>query len=113
MAPPPALNGGYASGLFTGAQPSTVGFSEQAAFRHYLHALRCQVSRVDQSAFDAAVQAHQKLLDDAETVLQRLRGSNITGQLRDFSSMIDVNRAGLGLFSTLRGAILRRRWASI
>jgi hypothetical protein len=113
MAPLPQYDGGYAGALFSGPQPSTVGFSEQAAFRHYLHALRAQVLEVDQSGFDAAEQALQQFLDRAESLLQRLRGANISGQLRDFSSIVDVNRAGLGLFATLRSAILRRQWNSL
>ena len=113
MAPLPQYDGGYAGALFSGTQPSTVGFSEQAAFRHYLHALRAQVLEMDQSGFDAAQQAEQQLLDQAESLLQRLRGANISGQLRDFTSIVDVNRAGLGLFANLRGAILRRHWNSL
>jgi hypothetical protein len=113
MAPPPALDGGYAAILFSGAQPSTVSFTEQPAFRHYLHAFRGQAMAGDQTSFDGAVQYHQNELTSAENLLQRLRAANITGQLRDFGSIIDVNRAGLGLFSALRGSILRRQWNSI
>lgn len=113
MAPPKELDGGYVANLFGGAQPSTVEFGEQAAFRHYLHALRAQSLGADQSTFDAAVGSHQRLLDDAEKLLQRLRSSNVSGQLRDFHQIVDVNRAGLGLFASLRGPILSREWASL
>lgn len=113
MAPPANLDGGYVGNLFSGAQPSTVGFTEQAAFRHYLHALRGQTRSSDQTSFDTAVASHQKTLDDAEKILQRLRGSNVSGQLRDIHQMVDVNRAALGLFTSLRGPILKRMWSSI
>jgi hypothetical protein len=113
MAPPPNLDGGYTTNLFSGAQPSTVGFTEQAAFRHYLHAFRAQTKGVDPTSLDTALAAHQKSLDDAEKLLQRLRGSNVSGQLRDFHQIVDVNRAALGLFAALRGPILRRAWNSI
>ncbi|MGO9262630.1 MAG: hypothetical protein ACLQU1_41075 [Bryobacteraceae bacterium] len=113
MAPPPSLDGGYVAGLFGGSQPSVVGFSEQAAFRHYLHVLRAQALAVEGTTFDDTVQAQQTLLDDAEAILRRLRGANISGQLRDFGAIVDVNRAGLGLFATLRGPILRRLWRSV
>ena len=113
MAPAANLDGGYVANLFGGAQPSTVGFTEQAAFRHYLHALRAQVQNLSQTSLSSALASHQKTLDDAETLLQRLRGSNVSGQLRDFHQLVDVNRAALGLFSSLRGPILSRMWNSI
>lgn len=113
MAPHSALDGGYVTTLFSGAQPSTVGFGQQPAFRHYLHALHEQVRLMRQESFDDACLAYAAVLADAEALLARLRGSNINGNLRDFSEIIDVNRAALGLFSALRAPILRRAWASI
>jgi hypothetical protein len=110
MAPPLPLDGGYATPIFSGAQPSTVGFSEQGAFRHYLHALHEQLGLLNSETFDAAVADCETSLTGAERVLTRLRAANINGQLRDFTDIVDVNRAGLGLFSTLRGAIMRRHW---
>lgn len=113
MAPLAVLDGGYVANLFSGAQPSTVGFGEQAAFRHYLHALRAQCRGVDQSSLEAAIADHQRTLDNAEKLLQRLRSSNVSGQLRDFHQIVDVNRAALGLFGSLRGPILSREWKSL
>jgi hypothetical protein len=113
MAPQGAADGGYVAALFGGPQPSTTGCSEQSAFRHYLHALRAQAAMIDRGSFEAAVRSHQVTLDDAERLLRRLGAANISGQLRDFRPIIDVNRAAVGLFSTLRGPILRRRWDSL
>lgn len=113
MAPPVELDGGYATSLFSGVQPSTVGFGEQPAFRHYLHALHEQVARMPQESFDVAVNASEALLDSAERTLQQLGVANIRGQLRDFRAIVDVNRAAIGLFRTLRGAMLRRLWPSL
>jgi hypothetical protein len=113
IAPPPELDGGYVSALFSGAQPSSVGFSEQTAFRHYLHCLRGQVLTAGRESFDETVAAHRDLLDSAETLLAVLSASGIRGQQRDFTNIIDVNRAALELFVSLRGAVLRRRWASL
>jgi hypothetical protein len=110
MAPLPELDGGYATTLFSGAQPSTVGFGEQSAFRHYLHALHEQVRLTSRESFDSAVADCEATLTTAETLLARLRAANINGQLRDFTEIVDVNRAGLGLFSALRGAVMRRQW---
>ncbi len=113
MAPPAALDGGYVANLFSGAQPTTMEFGEQSAFRHYLHAFRAQCRSIDQTSFDAATAFHQRTLDDAEKLLQRLRSSNISGQLRDFHQIVDVNRAALGLLGSLRGPILSREWNSL
>ena len=113
MAPLPGFDGGYVTNLFSGAQPSTVGFGEQAAFRHYLHALHEQVRSINTESFDSAVADCESTLAKADTLLTRLRAANISGQLRDFSEIVDVNRAGLGLFSALRGAVMRRQWGTL
>lgn len=113
MAPPADLDGGYSTPLFSGAQPSSVGFTEQSAFRHYLYALRQQVLRGSQTTFDEAVDGHRRTLDDAETTLRVLGSAGIRGQQRDFTAMLDVNRAALELFISLRGPMLRREWGNI
>ena len=113
MAPPADLDGGFASALFSGVQPSSVPFSEQAAFRHYLNCLRIQCANATGTSFDVAVSNQERLLDDAAELLQRLAPSGIRGQLRDFGEIVDVNRAAMELFKTLRGAVLRRRWSTL
>jgi hypothetical protein len=113
MSPPPQLDGGYVTNLFSGAQPSSVGFGEQAAFRHYLHALHEQARSINIESFDSAVADCELTLTAADTLLATLRGAHISGQLRDFHEIVDVNRAGLGLFSTLRGAVMRRQWVAL
>jgi hypothetical protein len=112
MVPPADLDGGFAAALFGGAQPSSVGFTEQAAFRHYLHALHEQVSRTTRATFDETVDDHRRTLDGAESQLRILTASGIRGQQRDFSATVDVNRAALELFVALRGPILRREWSN-
>jgi hypothetical protein len=111
MRPPAELDGGYSTALFSGAQPSSVGFTEQFAFRHYLFALHQQVSLATHATFDEAVDYHRRTLDDAETNLRVLGAAGIRGQQRDFTAILDVNRAALELFVSLRGATLRRAWA--
>jgi hypothetical protein len=113
MAPLPEFDGGYVTNLFSGAQPSTVGFGEQDAFRHYLHALHQQAHSIDQETFDSVVVDYEFSLNRSEALLTRLRGAHINGQLRDFAEIVDVNRAGLGLFSALRGAVMRRQWSRL
>jgi hypothetical protein len=113
MAPPPELDGGYVRHLFEGPQPTTVGFSEQLAFRHYLNALHEQVRMLEHTSYSEARSAQEDLLDGAEDLLQTLRSVGVRGQQRDFSEAIDVNRAALALLDSMRGPILRRRWSAM
>ena len=113
MAPPPELDGGYARHLFEGPQPTTVGFSEQPAFRHYLHALRGQVKALEHASYDEARSAQDGLLDVAEDLLGTLASAGVRGQQRDFADSVDVNRAALALVDSMRGPILRRRWSAL
>jgi hypothetical protein len=110
LAPPPELHSHHADILFQGVQPSTVSFTEQAAFRHFLQSLRGQVAVARGATFDDTAAAHDALLDRAEALLTRLHGLGVRGQLRDFRESIDANRAALAVLRTNRGAMLRRRW---
>jgi hypothetical protein len=113
MAPPEGLDGGYVSNLFGGAQPSSVGFSESPAFRHYLHCLHGQTCSVEGASFDETCANLEGLLNSAEAILQTLGAAGVRGQQRDFTDIIDVNRAALSVLTRTRGAILRRRWTSL
>jgi hypothetical protein len=113
MAPSPELDGGYARHLFEGPQPTAVGFSEQLAFRHYLHALRGQVQTLEHASYDEARAAQDSLLDEAEHLLGTLASAGVRGQQRDFADSVDVNRAAVALLDSMRGPILRRRWNAL
>jgi PAS domain-containing protein len=113
VAPPADLDGGYVANLFRGAQPTTVDFTEQAAFRHYLHALRAQTLASQKASFDDTTAAHERLLDDAERLLAQLSVAGVRGQLRDFREIVDVNRAALAVLGSTRGALLRRKWSAM
>jgi hypothetical protein len=113
MAPDPALGSAYADTLFSGPQPSTIGLSEQAAFRHYLHCLHSQTAAATQSSFDGTVTLSESSLTAAENLLARLRSAGVSGQLRDFRECVDVNRAALAVHSATRGPLLRRQWSQI
>jgi hypothetical protein len=113
MRPALTFDGGFVEDLFSGAQPTSVGFTETEAFRHYLHALHEQSALATKATFDETVDGHRNVLDGAETLIQQLTSSGVRGLLRDFREIVDVNRAALELFVSLRGAILRRRWSSL
>lgn len=109
----PELDGGYADQLFSGVQPSSVRFSEQAAFRHYLHALRSQAQALDAGGYDEARQVQEQALNNAEELLGTLGANGVRGANRDFTDSLDVNRAALAMLDRQRGPVLRRRWASL
>lgn len=113
MKPPATLKSTYADALFSGVQPSSVGFTEQAAFRHFLQCLRSQCIGSSLGTFDETVSEHERALDDAESLLKTLGAARIRGQLRDFTEIIDVNRAALAVLTSTRGPMLRRRWAQL
>ena len=114
MQAPAILDSQYADILFTGAQPTAVkAFSEQNAFRHYLHCLHSQVALASRPTFDQTVDEQKKNLDVAERLLSRLRSKGITGQMRDFNEAVDANRAALELIVSIRGATLRRMWSQL
>ena len=113
MAPSAELDGGYATLLFGGAQPTAVGFTEQMAFRHYLHCLHVQAENAVKATFDETVAHHRATLDVASTLLAALQAAGVRGQLREFGEVIDVNNAAIAVLQMTRGAMLRRRWNSL
>ncbi len=113
MRPLPEFDGNYVAPLFSGVQPTSVRFSEQAAFRHYLHALRGQAQALNAAGYDEARQAHHQALNDAEDLLGTLHSNGVLGANRDFTESLDVNRAALAMLDKQRGPVLRRRWASL
>jgi hypothetical protein len=110
MRPDPALGSSYADPLFAGAQPSTVHWGEQSAFRHYLTCLRGQCQRATAASFDQAIAAQTQLLDWAEARLRALRTEGVYCNDRDFSQVLDSNRSALVVLTHARGARLRREW---
>lgn len=109
----PAGVSSYADNLFSGPQPTTIPFPEQNAFRHYLECLRYQALNARRETFDATLEVHEQLLNDAENLLTRFHGVGIRGQMRDFMDIIDVNRAALAVLRTGIGPRLRRFWATL
>lgn len=113
MAPPAELDGEFVGNLFSGALPSSVGLSEQSAFRHYLTCLRGQVTAATRGSFNETTAAHEELLTKAEALLGTLAAARVSGQLRDFRETVDVNRAALAVLERVRGAMLRRKWSAL
>lgn len=104
----------YADAMFAGpGRPSLLGLKERDSFMHYLQCLSVQTAQSRLSTFDATVDAHNLLLDSAETLLDRLQRQGVRGQNREFKDILDVNRAALTMLQTNRGPMLRRHWNSL
>ena len=103
------LSGGYADILFSGVSPSSTGFSEHHAFRHYLHCLARQCEESNLPSFNARLDQQRKLLEGARKLLAFLHRHGVRGQSRDFLSAIDINLAALDRFSAEHGFLLRHR----
>lgn len=103
----------YLGDLLSSPQPSTSGWSETQAHRHYLDALRTQARSSTRSTFDETVANHRALLDTAEHRLDALHNVGVRGQQRDFEDAIDAHRAALTVFEATHGPALRRDWARV
>lgn len=110
MAPPPELGSSYGHALFTGATPTSVAWSEQSAFRHYLTSLRAQSAIASRPSLSETVNTHLGAIDAAEILLQRLARLGVRGQDRDFAKCIDVTRAAVAVFMSARETRLSRAW---
>lgn len=113
MAPEAAFGSPYAAALFSGVQPSSVGFGEQEAFRHYLQCLRQQAGGVRAATFDATVANLQQNLNAAERQARLLAQNGVLPQLRGFSDAFDAVRSALASLEATRGAMLRRAWSKL
>ena len=103
----------YAEPLFTVAQPSTSGWSEPDAFRHYLTALRAQAQYSTCESFDETVAVHDTMLGRSDVLLKMLSENGITGQSRDVFEALTANRAALKVFEKVSGPVLRRVWGDL
>jgi len=113
MAPPAAYGSTYAAPLFSGLQPSSVGFGEPEAFRHYLQCMVHQARETRATTFDATLANYRQVLDAAERQAQMLASSGVLSQGRGFADAFDAVRSALTSLEATRGSTLRRAWANL
>jgi hypothetical protein len=113
MAPPPSFGSSYAAPLFSGVQPTSVGFGEQEAFRHYLQCMLHQTRAVRASTFDGTITNLRRTLDVAERQAQQLARNGVLPGLRGFSDAFDPVRSALASLEATRGPMLRRAWPTL
>ena len=106
----PSLGSDYADILFSGAQPSSTNYTEQQAFRHYLHCLHEQCSQSRRTSFRETMDAQLLMLEIAENTIRYFRRFGVMGQDRDFVQFIDTTRAALFSLADTRGFVLDRDW---
>jgi len=98
-----------ASILFSGAVPSSVNFTNEMSFFHYLYCLNRQVRELSAArSFGGRVSAYREMAGNAKQMLAFLHKYRINGQNRDFMDYFDVNDTALDLFGDQAGALLSR-----
>lgn len=113
MQPIDSIPDGPSNVLFGGTQPTSTGFTEKESFRHFLQTLKKQASEAQKATFDETVAHHENLLDSANSTLDQLHASGITGYPRDFKVAIQAHEGALVYFKNNRGPQLRRYWPRI
>lgn len=98
LEPAESMKSKYCDMLFSAALPSSSGYGEKEAFRHYLHCLRIQCSTCVRKTYDETRDAHIMMLQTAEQLLNGLSEKGIKGQNRDFMEILDVNRAAIAAY---------------
>lgn len=103
----------YADPLFTGAQPTTVAFSEREAFRHYLQCLKVQCEESEKNSYLETKEYLSLIFETASDLTDYFRSNGVRGIKRDFSNIADSNLALLDSFDAIRGLIYRTNWNKI
>ena len=113
MKPAPEMMNPYCDMLFAGSLPSSTGYKESHAHRHYLCCLRYQSLMATRDSYSETMDSQLLILETAEQILSGLRSKGIRGQDRDFSDIIDVNRAAIAVHDAEFRFTLSREWETL
>ena len=108
--PPVTMKNKYSEMLFNGSLPSSTGFGEKEAFRHYLYCLHKQCQNSVLETYEETKNLHLLMLETAEQLLSGLGEKGIKGQDRDFTEILDVNRAAISAFDMAYHFPLSQEW---
>lgn len=108
--PADSMKSKYCDMLFSAALPSSSGFSEKEAFRHYLHCLSVQCKESVRDTYSETRDAHVMMLQTTEQLLNGLNAKGIKGQNRDFMEILDVNRAAIAAFDMIYQFPMTQEW---
>lgn len=113
LKPAISMKSKYCDMLFQAALPSSSVFGEREAFRHYLHCLSVQCHLSVRDTYKETRDANIMMLETAEQFLQVLTEKGIKGQNRDFSEIIDVNRAAIAAFDMSYQFPMTQEWGEM
>lgn len=99
--------------VFSAPQPSASGWADAESFRHYLYHLEIQAKELAGSSFRSTLNIYNKMLSEAELILNELHEKGVKGQTRDFLSSVDATRAALIFLDSIHGPVLERRWGEL
>ena len=109
----PVFGSNYAEILFSGAQPTTVNYSDKEAFRHYLQCLKIQAQNTVKTTYTETKEALRIQLETSERLTSFFNSNGIRGRARDFSDVVDANLSAIDAFHRLRGMVLNHNWDNI
>ena len=113
MKPPAVMESVFSRMLFSGATPSSTGYSETDSHRHYLHCLRMQSTLSLKKTYNETRNSHLALLETAAQITTGLSNEKIKGQDRDFGEIVDVIEAAISVFDKEYGYVLSQEWKSM
>lgn len=93
--------------------PSTTGFTETDAFKHYLCCLRHQIKLLDKKSYKEAFESYEMLLTTAEREIERLEKAGVYAQARSFKNFVDINRAAITQLNRNHGFALGMSWNTL
>lgn len=96
--------------LFSGAQPTSTNYSESNSFKHYLCCLKLQCELLTKDSYKETFDTYEFMLNTAENQIKEFKKRGISGQNRDFSPAIEVNRIAMVANDEDYGMKLRFDW---
>lgn len=90
--------------------PSSTGFTETDAFKHYLCCLKHQVELLNRENYKDTLLSYEMMLNTAEREIERLEKVGVYAQARSFRDVIDINRAAITQLDRGHGFQLNMSW---
>ncbi|WP_303836514.1 hypothetical protein [Ruminococcus flavefaciens] len=104
------FNNQYSDILFKGALPSSTNYNESNSFKHYLYCLKIQCDMLSLKTYKETYDTYEFMLQTAENQLKEIKKKGMSGQNRDFSPAIEVNRIAMCANDEDYGLKLRLDW---
>ena len=109
----PSYGSIHSDQLFSGTEPSSVNYREPDAFKHYLKCLKSQVESSVKATYEDTKETLEIQLRTAEMLTTNLNQRGVTGRVRDFSNVVDINIAAINAYHQIRGVLQAHEWSTI